>query len=204
MSLERLDELRRRIPNIPFQMLCREQCGGLYELSGQLIREFIRGWASGIDIFRIFDSLNWIPGMEVALDEVLKAGKVAECAICYTGDITNPGRDKYSLKYYVNMAKELEKRGAHILCIKDMAGLLKPYAARKLISALKNEIGSPVRLHTHDTSGNQVATILFAAEAGVDIVDTAVAGLSLPQPASMNSVWLRSGPGRGIGSDLEA
>ena len=188
---ERLDELRRRIPNIPFQMLCRgANVVGYANYPDNLVRSFIAEAArSGIDIFRIFDSLNWLPGMDVAIDEVLRQGKVAECSICYTGDITDPKRDKYSLGYYVNMAKELEKRGANILCIKDMAGLLKPFAAEKLITALKNEIGIPVRLHTHDTSGNQVATILMAAKAGVDIVDTAISSMSsLTSQPSMNSV----------------
>jgi pyruvate carboxylase len=204
---ERLDELRRLIPNIPFQMLCRgANVVGYTNYPDNLIREFIRESAtSGIDIFRIFDSLNWMPGMEVALDEVLKVGKVAECAICYTGDITDPRRDKYSLGYYVNMAKELEKRGAHILCIKDMAGLLKPYGARRLISALKDEIGIPIRLHTHDTSGNQVATLLFAAEAGVDIVDTAIAGMSsaTSQPSMNSVVAALQGQERDTGLDLD-
>ena len=188
---DRLDELRRRIPNIPFQMLCRgANVVGYANYPDNLVRSFIAEAArSGIDIFRIFDSLNWLPGMDVAINEVLRQGKVAECSICYTGDITDPKRDKYSLNYYVNMAKELEKRGAHILCIKDMAGLLKPFAAEKLISALKNEIGIPVRLHTHDTSGNQVAAILMAAKAGVDIVDTAISSMSsLTSQPSMNSV----------------
>lgn len=188
---ERLFELRRRIPNIPFQMLCRgANAVGYTNYPDNLIRAFIAQAAcSGIDIFRIFDSLNWLPAMDVAIDEVLRQGKVAECAVCYTGDITDPKRDKYSLQYYVDMAKELEKRGAHILCIKDMAGLLKPFAAEKLIRALKNEVGIPIRLHTHDTSGNQVATILMAAKAGVDIVDTAISSMSsLTSQPSMNSV----------------
>lgn len=188
---ERLRVLRERIPNIPFQMLLRgSNAVGYKNYPDNLIREFIREAAKGgIDIFRIFDSLNWIPGMEIALDEVLKCGKVAEATICYTGDICDPNQSKYTLDYYVRMAKELEKRGAHILCIKDMSGVLKPYAARKLVTALKNEIGIPVQLHTHDTSGNQIATLLMAAEAGVDIVDTAIASMSsLTSQPSMNSV----------------
>ena len=127
--------------------------------------------------------------MEIAMDEVLRQGKILEAAVCYTGDILDPKRDKYTLKYYVDFAKELERRGAHILAIKDMSGLLKPYAAKKLITALKQEIGIPVRFHTHDTSGNQVAAILLASEAGVDIVDTAIASMSsLTSQPSMNSV----------------
>ena len=188
---ERLRLLREKIPNIPFQMLLRgANAVGYTNYPDNLIRAFIREAAKGgIDVFRIFDSLNWIPGMEVAMDEVLKQGKLCEATVCYTGDILDPKRDKYTLKYYVDMAKELEKRGAHLLCIKDMSGLLKPYAAKKLVSALKQEIGIPVHLHTHDTSGNQVAAYLMAAEAGVDIVDCAIDSMSstTSQP-SMNAV----------------
>ena len=188
---ERLRLLREKIPNIPFQMLFRgANAVGYTNYPDNLIRAFIREAAKGgIDVFRIFDSLNWIPGMEVAMDEVLKQGKLCEATVCYTGDILDPKRDKYTLKYYVDMAKELEKRGAHLLCIKDMSGLLKPYAAKKLVSALKQEIGIPVHLHTHDTSGNQVAAYLMAAEAGVDIVDCAIDSMSstTSQP-SMNAV----------------
>ena len=188
---ERLDILRKKIPNIPFQMLLRgANAVGYKNYPDNLIREFVKESAkSGIDIFRIFDSLNWIPGMEVAMDEVLKQNKVCEATICYTGDILDPKRDKYTLEYYVNMAKELEKRGAHMIAIKDMSGLLKPYAAKKLVTALKNEVGLPIHLHTHDISGNQVATILMAAEAGVDIVDTAISSMSsLTSQPSLNAV----------------
>jgi pyruvate carboxylase len=188
---ERLDLLRKAIPNIPFQMLIRgANAVGYTNYPDNLIREFIRLAAEGgIDIFRIFDSLNWIPGMEVAIDEVLNQGKVAEAAICYTGDVSDPHEDKWTLKYYVDLAKKLENLGAHIITIKDMAGLLKPYAAEKLVKALKNEIALPIRLHTHDTTGNQVATYLKAAEAGVDIVDVAISSMSsLTSQPSMNSV----------------
>lgn len=188
---ERLDLLRQKIPNIPFQMLLRgSNAVGYTNYPDNLIRAFVREAAqSGIDVFRVFDSLNWIPGMEVAMDEVLKQGKLLEATMCYTGDILDPKRDKYTLQYYINMAKELEKRGAHLLCIKDMSGLLKPYAAKKLVTELKNEISLPIHLHTHDTSGNQVATYLMAAEAGVDIVDCAIDSMSstTSQP-SMNAV----------------
>ena len=187
----RLEILRKKIPNILFQMLLRGSNGvGYRNYPDNVIREFVRESADrGVDVFRIFDSLNWLKGMEVAIDEVLKAGKVAEACICYTGDILDDSRDKYSLDYYVKTAKEIEKTGAHILGIKDMSSLLKPHAAYKLISALKNEISIPIHLHTHDTSGNGIATILMAAHAGVDIVDTAfnsMAGLT-SQPA-LNSV----------------
>jgi len=154
------------------------------------IRKFIaESSKSGVDVFRIFDSLNWIDGMTVSMDEVQKQGKVVEACICYTGDILDETREKYNLKYYVNMAKELENRGANILCIKDMSSLLKPMAAHKLVRALKDEIEIPIHLHTHDTSGNGGATILMAAMAGVDIVDAAfnsMAGLT-SQPA-LNSI----------------
>ena len=188
---ERLRLLREKIPNIPFQMLLRgANAVGYTNYPDNLIRAFIKeACIGGIDVFRIFDSLNWIPGMEVAMDEVLKQGKLCEATICYTGDILDPKRDKYTLEYYVNMAKELEKRGAHLLCIKDMSGLLKPYAAKKLVSTLKQEIGIPIHLHTHDTSGNQVAAYLMAAEAGVDIVDCAIDSMSsMTSQPSMNAV----------------
>lgn len=188
---ERLDLLREKIPNIPFQMLLRgANAVGYTNYPDNLIRAFVREAARcGIDIFRIFDSLNWIPGMETAMDEVLNQGKVCEAAICYTGDILDPKRDKYDLKYYVNMAKELEHRGAHILAIKDMSGLLKPYAAKKLVTVLKEEVGLPIHLHTHDTSGNQVAAYLMAAEAGVDIVDCAIDSMaSMTSQPSLNAL----------------
>ncbi len=188
---ERLDLLRKKIPNIPFQMLLRgANAVGYTNYPDNLIRAFVQEAAkSGIDIFRIFDSLNWIPGMEVAMDEVLRQGKVCEATMCYTGDILDPKRDRYTIEYYVKMAKELEKRGAHILCIKDMSGLLKPYAAKKLVKALKEEVGLPIHLHTHNTSGNQVATYLMAAEAGVDIVDCAIDSMSsMTSQPSLNAV----------------
>ncbi|WP_027400425.1 pyruvate carboxylase [Anaerovorax odorimutans] len=188
---ERLRLLREKIPNILFQMLIRGANGvGYKNYPDNVIRKFIQESAkSGIDVFRIFDSLNWIEGMTVSMEEVQKQGKVVEACICYTGDILDETRDKYNLKYYVNMAKELEKRGAHILAIKDMSSLLKPMAAHKLIRALKDEIQIPIHLHTHDTSGNGGATVLMAAMAGVDIVDAAfnsMAGLT-SQPA-LNSI----------------
>ncbi|MBQ9979593.1 MAG: pyruvate carboxylase [Oscillospiraceae bacterium] len=188
---ERLDMLRERIPNIPFQMLLRgANAVGYANYPDNLIRAFVAEAAKGgIDVFRIFDSLNWLPGMEVAIDEVLRQGKICETTLCYTGDILDEKKDKYTLKYYVDLAKELEKRGAHILCIKDMSGLLKPYAAKKLVTALKNEVGLPIHLHTHDISGNQVAALLMASEAGVDIVDTAISSMSsLTSQPSMNAL----------------
>ena len=203
---ERLDMLREKIPNIPFQMLLRgSNMVGYANFPDNLVREFIKEAArSGIDVFRVFDSLNWLPGMEVAMDEVLNQGKLLEATMCYTGDILDPKRDKYTLKYYVDMAKELEKRGAHTLCIKDMSGLLKPYAAKKLVSTLKQEVGLPIHLHTHDTTANQVATYLMAAEAGVDIVDCATASLSslTSQPSLSAVVASLEGQERDTGLDL--
>lgn len=187
----RLEELRKKVPNILFQMLLRgSNAVGYRNYPDNVIRKFIReSSAAGIDLFRIFDSLNWLKGMEVSIDEVLRNGKIAEVTMCYTGDILDDRKDKYTLQYYINLAKEMERAGAHILAIKDMSSLLKPYAAFKLISALKEEISIPIHLHTHDTSGNGVATILMAAEAGVDIVDTAFNSMSgvTSQPA-LNSV----------------
>lgn len=187
----RLASLRKRIPNVMFQMLIRGANGvGYKNYPDNVIREFIKESANnGIDLFRIFDSLNWLKGIEVSLDEVLKANKVAEVALCYTGDILDESRDKYSLEYYIKKAKEIEKMGAHILAIKDMSALLKPYAAKKLITALKNEISIPIHLHTHDTTGNGVATVLMAADAGVDIVDTTFNSMSgLTSQPALNSI----------------
>ena len=203
---ERLALLREKIPNIPFQMLLRgSNLVGYSNYPDNLVRAFVKEAAkSGIDVFRVFDSLNWIPGMEIAMDEVLRQDKLLEAAMCYTGDILDPKRDRYTLEYYVNLAKELEKRGAHILCIKDMSGLLKPYAAKKLISTLKQEIGIPVQFHTHDTTGNQVASLLMAAEAGVDIVDVAVSSMSglTSQPSMDAVVAALQGTERDTGLDL--
>ena len=188
---ERLETLRKKIPNIMFQMLLRGANGvGYKNYPDNVIRRFVKeSAASGIDVFRIFDSLNWIEGMEVALDETLNQGKIAEACICYTGDILDDSRTKYNLDYYVRMAKTLEKKGTHILGIKDMSGLLKPVAAKKLIEALKNEISIPIHLHTHDTSGNGVATLMMAAAAGVDIVDAAFNSMSgLTSQPALNSI----------------
>ncbi|MGE0608669.1 MAG: pyruvate carboxylase [Pirellulales bacterium] len=177
---ERLTALRERVPNILFQMLLRaSNAVGYTSYPDNVVQAFVREAArAGIDVFRIFDSLNWVPNMRVAMEAACEAGAICEAAICYTGDILNPQREKYNLAYYVQMAKDLEKHGAHILAIKDMAGLCKPYAAERLVKALKQEIGIPIHFHTHDPAGGQVATLLKAAEAGVDIVDGAMAPLS--------------------------
>lgn len=203
---QRLEELRKRIPNVMFQMLIRGANGvGYKNYPDNVIRRFVKEAAdSGIDVFRIFDSLNWLKGIEVSLDEVLKNNKVAEVALCYTGDILDESRDKYSLDYYVRKAKEIEKMGAHILGIKDMSALLKPYAAKKLITALKNEISIPIHLHTHDTTGNGVATALMAADAGVDIIDTTFNSMSglTSQPALNSIVAALENTDRETGIDL--
>jgi pyruvate carboxylase len=177
---DRLHKLSEAIPNILFQMLLRgSNAVGYTNYPDNVVKRFVEEAASsGVDIFRVFDSLNWAKGMTVAMEAVRKTGKICEAAICYTGDITDPKRDKYPLSYYVNLAKELEGMGAHILAIKDMAGLLKPMAGYKLVKALKDEIGIPIHLHTHDTSGNGGAMLLMASQAGVDIVDAALSSLS--------------------------
>lgn len=188
---ERLKILREKMPNMLLQMLIRgNNTVGYKNYPDNVVVKFIKESSkNGIDLFRIFDSLNWLPGMQLSIDEVLKNGKIAEATMCYTGDILDEYRDKYSIKYYIDFAKELEKTGAQIIGIKDMSGLLKPYAAKKLIKNLKEEIGLPIHLHTHDTTGNGVATILQAAEAGVDIVDTAVNSMSgLTSQPALNSV----------------
>lgn len=187
----RLDELREAIPNICFQMLLRgANAVGYKNYPDNVIREFIRqSAASGIDVFRIFDSLNWMEGMKVSIEEVLKTGKIAEVAMCYTGDILDTTRTKYNLDYYIKMAHEIEKTGAHILAIKDMSALCKPAAARKLVSTLKSEVKMPIHFHTHDTAGNGVAAELMAALGGADIVDAALSGMSgLTAQPSLNSL----------------
>jgi pyruvate carboxylase len=188
---ERLRILREQVPNVLFQMLLRgANAVGYTNYPDNVIREFVRESAqNGIDVFRIFDSLNWLDGMKLAIEAVRDTGKIAEASICYTGDIHDKSRTKYDISYYMTMAKELEKAGAHILAIKDMAGLLKPYAAYDLISALKDTVNIPIHLHTHDISGNGVAMYLKAVEAGVDIVDVALSSMSgLTSQPSLNAL----------------
>ncbi|MEX2121777.1 MAG: pyruvate carboxylase [Pirellulales bacterium] len=188
---ERLTDLRQKIPNILFQMLLRASNAlGYSNYPDNVVRAFVEEAASaGIDLFRIFDSLNWVPNMRVAMDAVLSTGAVCEAAICYTGDVLDAKRTKYDLKYYVELARELESMGAHILAIKDMAGLCKPFAAELLVRTLKQEVGIPIHFHTHDTSGVQAAAILKAAEVGLDIADAAMAPLSgLTSQPNLNSV----------------
>jgi pyruvate carboxylase len=188
---ERLEQLRKKIPNLLFQMLFRgANAVGYKNYPDHVVKAFVHEAAArGIDVFRIFDSLNWMEGMRVAIEAVRETGKLAEAAICYTGDIQDPHRRKYDLAYYVQLAKELERAGAHLLAIKDMAGLLKPYAAYELVSALKDAVDIPIHLHTHDTSGNGLAMYLKAVEAGVDIVDVAISSMSgLTSQPSMNAL----------------
>ena len=188
---DRLRQMREKAPNILFQMLLRASNGvGYTNYPDNIVKAFIKQAAeSGMDIFRVFDSLNWVTNMKVAMDAVLETDAICEATVCYTGDILDPKRTKYTLDYYVKMAKELEAHGAHILAIKDMAGLLKPYAAEQLVGALKSELKIPIHLHTHDTSGGQIATLIKAAEAGVDIVDAAMGPLSgLTSQANLNTL----------------
>ncbi len=177
---QRLRDLRARMPNLMTQMLLRASNGvGYTNYPDNVVQEFVRVAAeTGIDVFRVFDSLNWVENMRVAMDAVVAQEKICEGTICYTGDILNPDRAKYDIKYYVGMAKAMEEAGAHVLGLKDMAGLLKPTAAGQLIRALKQEVGLPIHFHTHDTAGSAIATILAAAEAGVDAVDCAMDALS--------------------------
>jgi pyruvate carboxylase len=187
----RLEALREHIPGICFQMLFRgSNAVGYSNYPDNVVAGFVKHAAArGIDIFRIFDSLNYTPNMKAAMEAVQGTGAICEAAICYTGDILDDSREKYNLAYYVNLAKELEGMGAHILAIKDMAGLCRPYAAFKLVKALKQELGIPVHFHTHDTSGLNAASVLQASDAGVDIVDLALASMSgsTSQP-NLNSV----------------
>ncbi|UWR16701.1 pyruvate carboxylase [Sulfitobacter sp. M368] len=177
---QRLRDLRAALPNVMTQMLLRASNGvGYTNYPDNVVQKFVATAAeTGVDVFRVFDSLNWVENMRVAMDAVVEANKVCEGTICYTGDIFDPNRAKYDLKYYVQMGKDLKAAGAHVLGLKDMAGLLKPAQARVLIKALKTEVGLPIHFHTHDTAGIASATILAASEAGVDAVDCAMDALS--------------------------
>ena len=205
---DRLAHLREAVPNICFQMLLRgANAVGYANYPSSVVKAFVAEAASaGIDIFRIFDSLNYVKALQTAIDAVREAGGVAEAAICYTGDIHSPARSRYTLDYYVKLAKELERRGAHILGIKDMAGLLKPYAASRLVKALKEEVGIPIHFHTHDTSGIQASSIFKACDAGVDAVDLAIGSMSgSTSQVNLNSVVAcLKGQSRDPGLDLSA
>ncbi|NUH66152.1 pyruvate carboxylase [Sulfitobacter sp. S0837] len=177
---QRLRDLRAAMPNVMTQMLLRASNGvGYTNYPDNVVQKFVATAANtGVDVFRVFDSLNWVENMRVAMDAVIESGKICEGTICYTGDIFDPDRAKYDLQYYVNMGKDLKAAGAHVLGLKDMAGLLKPAQARVLVKALKSEVGLPIHFHTHDTAGSATATILAASEAGVDAVDCAMDAFS--------------------------
>jgi pyruvate carboxylase len=205
---QRLRDLRDRMPNLMPQMLLRASNGvGYTNYPDNVVEKFVeRAAQSGVDVFRVLDSLNWVENMRVAMDAVVASGKICEGAICYTGDILDPERAKYSLEYYVQMAKGLEAAGAHILGIKDMAGLLKPEAAKMLVKTLKEEVGLPVHFHTHDTSGIAAASILAAAEVGVDAVDAAMDAFSggTSQPCLGSIVDALRNTERDTGIDITA
>lgn len=205
---ERLAKIREGAPNLLLQCLVRGSNGvGYANYPDNVVKRFIQQSAKeGMDVFRVFDCLNWIENMRVTIDAVNEAGKLCEGSICYTADLLDPSRSKYDLKYYVTLAKELEKAGAHVLCVKDMGGLLKPSAAGILIRALREEVGLPLHLHTHDTSGLSAATVLVAIEAGADAVDAAMDALSgmTSQPCLGSLVATLKGGERDTGLDLEA
>jgi len=204
----RLRALRAAMPNVMTQMLLRGSNGvGYTNYPDNVVQAFVKQAAlTGVDVFRVFDSLNWVENMRVAMDAVVEAGKVCEGAVCYTGDILDPNRAKYDLKYYVARGKELQAAGAHVLGLKDMAGLLKPAAARQLIKALKAEVGLPIHFHTHDTSGAAAATILAACDAGVDAVDAAMDAFSggTSQPCLGSIVEALRHTDRDTGLDMAA
>ncbi|MGA0533378.1 pyruvate carboxylase [Hansschlegelia sp. KR7-227] len=205
---ERLAKIREDAPNLLLQCLVRGSNGvGYANYPDNVVARFVKqSAAQGMDLFRVFDCLNWVENMRVTIDAVCEADRICEAAICYTGDILDPARVKYSLKYYVGLALELEKAGAHVLCVKDMGGLLKPSAAGLLIRTLREEVGLPVHLHTHDTSGLSAATLLVAIEAGVDAVDAAMDSLSgmTSQPCLGSIVATLKGGPRDTGLDAEA
>ena len=205
---QRLRDLRAVMPNLMTQMLLRASNGvGYTNYPDNVVRSFVAQAAtSGVDVFRVFDSLNWVENMRVAMDAVLEANKVCEGTLCYTGDMLDPNRAKYNLKYYVDLAKELKAAGAHVLGLKDMAGLLKPAAARQLVKTLKQEVGLPIHFHTHDTSGAAAATILAACDAGVDAVDAAMDAFSggTSQPCLGSIVEALRHTDRDTGLDISA
>ena len=204
---QRLRDLRERMPNLMTQMLLRASNGvGYTNYPDNVVQSFVTQAAeSGVDVFRVFDSLNWVENMRVAMDAVIESGKVCEGTICFTGDLLDPARAKYDLAYYVGMGKDLKAAGAHVLGLKDMAGLLKPAGARLLVKALKEEVGLPIHFHTHDTSGIAGATILAAAEAGVDAADVAMDALSgnTSQPTFGSIVEALAHTERDTGIDIE-
>ncbi len=205
---QRLRDIRARMPNLMTQMLLRASNGvGYTNYPDNVVQAFVRQAATtGIDVFRVFDSLNWVENMRVAMDAVIESGKICEGTICYTGDILDPARAKYDLKYYLDMARDLRDAGAHVLGLKDMAGLLKPGSAGVLVKALKEEVGLPIHFHTHDTGGIAGASILAAAAAGVDAVDCAMDALSgnTSQPTLGSVVEALRHTDRDTGLDIAA
>ena len=205
---QRLRDIRAALPNVMTQMLLRASNGvGYTNYPDNVVRSFVLQAAkTGVDVFRVFDSLNWVENMRVAMDAVVEANKVCEGTICYTGDLLNPDRAKYDLNYYVSMGRDLKSAGAHVLGLKDMAGLLKPAAARVLIKALKEEVGLPIHFHTHDTSGIAAATLLAACDAGVDAVDAAMDAFSggTSQPCLGSIVEALQHTDRDTGLDIDA
>ncbi|MEC3765317.1 MULTISPECIES: pyruvate carboxylase [Cupriavidus] len=204
---QRLEQLRERVPNVLFQMLLRgSNAVGYTNYADNVVRFFVRQAASaGVDVFRVFDSLNWVRNMRVAIDAVGESGALCEGAICYTGDLFDPKRSKYDLKYYVGIARELQQAGVHVLGIKDMAGICRPQAAAALVRALKEETGLPVHFHTHDTSGISAASALAAIEAGCDAVDGALDAMSglTSQPNLSSIAAALAGSERDPGLNLE-
>ncbi|MBP0590677.1 pyruvate carboxylase [Paraburkholderia sp. LEh10] len=204
---ERLAQLRERVPNILFQMLLRgSNAVGYTNYADNVVRFFVQQAASaGVDVFRVFDSLNWVRNMRVAIDAVCESGALCEGAICYTGDLFDASRPKYDLKYYVGVARELQRAGVHVLGIKDMAGICRPQAAAALVKALKEETGLPVHFHTHDTSGISAASALAAIDAGCDAVDGALDAMSglTSQPNLSSIAAALAGTGRDPGLSLE-
>ncbi len=205
---QRLRDIRAKMPNLMTQMLLRASNGvGYTNYPDNVVQGFVKQAAtSGVDVFRVFDSLNWVENMRVAMDAVVEAEKVCEGTICYTGNMLDPDRSKYDLKYYVGMAKDLEKAGAHVLGLKDMAGLLKAPAATRLITALKEEVGLPIHFHTHDTSGAAISTVLAASAAGVDAIDAAMDSFSgnTSQPTLGSIVEALRDTDRDTGLDITA
>ncbi|MEZ2333533.1 pyruvate carboxylase [Mesorhizobium sp. RCC_202] len=202
---ERLSQVREAAPNLLLQMLLRGANGvGYTNYPDNVVQHFVKQAASGgVDLFRVFDCLNWVENMRVAMDAVGAEGKLVEAAMCYTGDILDPARAKYDLKYYVGLAKELEAAGAHIIAVKDMAGLLKPAAARVLFKALREATDLPIHFHTHDTSGLSAATVLAAVESGADAIDAAMDSFSgnTSQPCLGSIVEALKGTERDPGLD---
>jgi pyruvate carboxylase len=201
----RLEELRRLVPNVMFQMLVRgANAVGYTNYPDDVVASFIEeAAAAGMDVFRIFDALNDVDNMQVAIEAAQKTGRIVETAICYTGDVSDPRRKKFDLKYYVDLAKEVVRRGTHLLAIKDMAGLLKPRAATMLVKALKDAVDVPLHLHMHDTAGNSIASYMAAIEAGVDVVDGAVSSMAgmTSQPSLSSLAFALAGSPRDPGID---